>query len=68
MKAVLTCFQMVSDLKVNFWKSCRIGVIVRESFLELAAGFPHYRIWQPMIETLRRRLKEWGSRFLSFRG
>jgi hypothetical protein len=39
LKAVLTGFEMVYGLKVNFWKSSSLGVNVSNDFLRLAAAF-----------------------------
>jgi hypothetical protein len=43
-KAVLRGFEMSSGLKVNFWKSCIMGVNVSNDFLELASGFLNCRV------------------------
>lgn len=39
LKAVLRGFEMVSGLKVNFFKSCFIGVNVSKEFMEMACNF-----------------------------
>jgi hypothetical protein len=44
MKAVLRGFEMASGLKVNFWKSCIMGVNVPLDFLTLASDFLNCRI------------------------
>ncbi|MCI12496.1 LINE-1 reverse transcriptase like [Trifolium medium] len=44
LKAVLRGFEMVSGLKVNFWKSYVMGINVSEEFLSLASGFLNCRI------------------------
>jgi hypothetical protein len=36
LKAILRAFEMVSGLKVNFWKSCVMGVNVSNDFIRLA--------------------------------
>jgi hypothetical protein len=43
-KAMLRGFELVSGLKVNFWKSCLIGVNVTNYFLGMAADFLHCRV------------------------
>ncbi|KAK2426239.1 hypothetical protein P8452_40952 [Trifolium repens] len=45
-KSVLRGFEMASGLKVNFWKSCIMGVNVSNDFLNLASGFLNCRIGQ----------------------
>lgn len=44
LKSVLRSLELVSRLKVNFWKSCLMGVYVSAPFLEMTAGFLHCRI------------------------
>lgn len=44
MKTVMRSLEIVSGQKVNFWKSCLMGVIVSDSFLEMAAKFLHCKI------------------------
>lgn len=39
LKALLRRFEMTSELKVNFLKSCLIGVNVERDFMEMACGF-----------------------------
>jgi hypothetical protein len=39
LKAILCGFELSSGLKVNFWKSCLMGVNVPPSFLDLACNF-----------------------------
>jgi hypothetical protein len=39
MKALLRGFELASGLKVNFWKSCLIGVNVDDNFMEMACAF-----------------------------
>jgi hypothetical protein len=43
LKALLHGFEMASGLKVNFWKSCPIGVNVSEDFLLMATKFLNCR-------------------------
>jgi hypothetical protein len=43
-KSVLRGFEIASGLKVNFWKSCIIGVNVTDDFLRMAADFLNCRI------------------------
>ncbi|GAU47483.1 hypothetical protein TSUD_265550 [Trifolium subterraneum] len=44
MKAMLRGFEMASGLKVNFWKSCVIGVNISDEFLGMASMFLNCRI------------------------
>jgi hypothetical protein len=44
LKAILRSFEMVSGLKVNFWKSSLLGVNVSNDFLRLAAAFLNSRV------------------------
>jgi hypothetical protein len=44
LKAILRGFEMVSGLKVNFWKSSLMGVNVSQQFLRLASVFLNCRI------------------------
>jgi hypothetical protein len=39
LKAILRGFELASGLKVNFWKSCLIGVNVSNEFMESACNF-----------------------------
>jgi hypothetical protein len=39
LKAIIRGFEMASGLKVNFWKSCLVGVNVSNDFLTLASDF-----------------------------
>lgn len=43
LKALLRCFEMMSGLKVNFAKSCLIGVNVEREFMEAACNFMNCR-------------------------
>jgi hypothetical protein len=44
LKATLRGFELASGLKVNFWKSCIIGVNVSEEFLGMASQFLNCRL------------------------
>jgi hypothetical protein len=44
LKAILRGFEMASGLKVNFWKSCLVGVNVSNEFLIMASNFLNCRI------------------------
>jgi hypothetical protein len=44
LKAILRGFGMASGLKVNFWKSCLIGINVPNEFLLMASDFLNCRI------------------------
>ncbi|MCI35130.1 RNA-directed DNA polymerase (Reverse transcriptase), partial [Trifolium medium] len=39
MKAILRGFELTSGLKVNFWKSCLMGVNVGDNFMDTACTF-----------------------------
>jgi hypothetical protein len=44
MKAILRGFARASSLKVNFWKSCLVGVNVSNEFMDMASRFLNCRI------------------------
>jgi hypothetical protein len=44
LKAVLRGFELASGLKVNFWKSCIVGINVSNEFLIMASNFLNCRI------------------------
>jgi hypothetical protein len=44
LKAVLRGFELASGLKVNFWKSCLVGVNVPGDFLHMATDFLNCRM------------------------
>jgi hypothetical protein len=88
-KAALRGFELVSGLKVNFFKSCIIGVNVSDEFLTMASDFLNCRIgrtpfkylglpvgansrkldtWEPMLNTIRGRLGNWGNKHVSLGG
>lgn len=89
MKSILRGFEMVSGLKINFFKSSLIGVNVREDFMEMACNFLNcsrgsvpfnylglpvgangrsMSTWEPLVETLSRRLNSSGYKYISFGG
>jgi hypothetical protein len=39
LKAILRGFELVSGIKINFWKSCLLGVNVSDEFLERGCSF-----------------------------
>ncbi|KAK2414852.1 hypothetical protein QL285_037392 [Trifolium repens] len=43
LKSILRGFHMVSGLKVNFWKSCLMGVNTQADFVDLACSFLNCR-------------------------
>lgn len=48
---------------------CRIGTLpFKYRRLPVGASFKRLSTWQPMISTLRWRLKGWGNRYVSFGG
>jgi hypothetical protein len=89
LKAILRGFELTSGLKVNFWKSCLMGVNVPPLFMDMACNFlkckhgvvpfmylglpvganPRRKAtWEPLIDHLRKRLRSWGNRYVSFGG
>jgi hypothetical protein len=44
LKAILRAFEMVPGLKVNFWKSCVMGVNVSNDFIRLASSFLNSKV------------------------
>lgn len=89
LKALLRGFEMVSGLKVNFYKSCLIGVNVGREFMEMACNFMNCRegslpfkylglpmganpkkmgTWEPLIESLKKKLNSWGNKYVSLGG
>jgi hypothetical protein len=89
LKAMLRGFEMASGLKVNFFKSCLVGVNLSDDFLGMASNFLNCRIgrtpfkylglmvggnprslatWEPMLNTIRGRLGNWGNRYVSLGG
>jgi hypothetical protein len=44
LKAILRGFEMASGLKVNFFKSCIVGVNISNDFLGMASNFLNCRI------------------------
>jgi hypothetical protein len=66
MKAILRGFELASGLKVNFWKSCLVGVNVSNNFMEMASRFLNCRIGRTPFKYLGlpvganpRRLATW---------
>ncbi|KAK2354801.1 hypothetical protein QL285_092274 [Trifolium repens] len=66
MKAILRGFERASGLKVNFWKSCLVGVNVSGDFLAMASRFLNCRIGRTPFKYLGlpvganpRRLATW---------
>ncbi|GAU42409.1 hypothetical protein TSUD_324640 [Trifolium subterraneum] len=52
LKAILRGFEMASGLKVNFWKSCLIGINVNDDFLGMATDFLNCRRGQTPFKYL----------------
>lgn len=88
-KAIFKGFELVSGLKVNFFKSNIYGVNVDESFMETSSHFLSCCIdilpfkflgihvdsnprrcsfWNPVLDTLRKKLSSWKARVLSIGG
>jgi hypothetical protein len=66
MKAILRGFELASGLKVNFWKSCLMGVNVPEEFMSMASRFLNCRLGRTPFKYLGlpvganpRRLATW---------
>jgi hypothetical protein len=84
LKAVLRGFEMASDLKINFCKSCLLGVNVGYEFLLMASDFLHCRIGHLpftylglpvganprhcMLDAFKSRLGSWGNKYISLGG
>jgi hypothetical protein len=89
LKAILRGFEMVSGLKVNFWKSNILGVNVSTNFMRLASVFLNCRVgsipfkylglpvganirrestWEPLLNSLRKRLGGSVNRHVSLGG
>jgi hypothetical protein len=74
LKAILRGFELASGLKVNFWKSCLLGINVSGNFLELACNFLNCRRGQIPFKYLGlpvganpRRLSTWEPMVASIR-
>jgi hypothetical protein len=88
-KAILRGFEIISGLKVNFWKSNLMRVNVSNEFIRVASGFLNCRVgsipfkylglpvganprrastWEPLLDSLRKRLGAWGNRYVSLGG
>jgi hypothetical protein len=89
LKAILRGFELVSGLKVHFWKSNLMGVNVSDHFLRVASAFLNCRIdsipfkylglpvgasprrastWDPLINSLKKRLGSWNNKYVSLGG
>jgi hypothetical protein len=89
LKAILRGFQLVSGLKVNFWKSNLMSVNVSDDFMRVAFVFLNCRIgsipfkylglpvgasprrastWEPLLDSLKKRLGAWGNKYVSLAG
>jgi hypothetical protein len=89
LKAILRGFEMVSGLKVNYWKSSLMGLNVSQEFMSLASSFLNCKTsfvpfkylglpvganprrlftWEPLLDSLRKRLGGWGNKFVSLGG
>ncbi|MCI15852.1 RNA-directed DNA polymerase (Reverse transcriptase), partial [Trifolium medium] len=74
LKAILRGFELASGLKVNFWKSCLVGVNVSDEFMEMACtflnckkgGLPFKYIGLP-VGANPRRLSTWAPLLDSLR-
>lgn len=79
-KAILLCFEAVSGLRVNFFKSEMIGVRVNEDRLAMFAdlfgckvgslclGLASKSLWQPILERMEKKLSLWKANYLSLGG
>jgi hypothetical protein len=89
LKAILRGFEFASGLKVNFWKSCLMGINVNDNFMEMTCTFLNcmkgwvpfkylglpvganprrMATWEPMIESLWKKLNSWGNNHISLGG
>lgn len=84
LKCILRNFELASGLRVNFHKSGLMGIKVGQWHLEQAACILNCRIgvipfkflgilvgsktWEPLINSLHKRLLGWRNKFLSFGG
>nr|KYP59376.1 Putative ribonuclease H protein At1g65750 family [Cajanus cajan] len=46
LKVILRCFELISGMKINFHKSCVVGIHSGADFIDLAAIFLHYKVGQ----------------------
>lgn len=88
-KAIFRGFELVSGLKVNFFKSNLFGLNLDDSFLHAASTFLSCCIgnvafkflgipfganlkrcstWEPVVDSLKKRLHSWSRRHLSTGG
>ncbi|GJX14579.1 hypothetical protein Tco_0206337 [Tanacetum coccineum] len=58
---ILTCFHLVSGLKVNFNKSKLFG-------LPIGANMSRLSNWSPLVERFQKRLSNWKSKSLFYGG
>ncbi|MCH84208.1 RNA-directed DNA polymerase (Reverse transcriptase), partial [Trifolium medium] len=89
LKAILRGFEMVSGLKVNFAKSCLLGVNIYLSFMRSTSIFLNCGLetvpfrylglsvganprslstWEPMHDSLKKRLSTLGNKYVSLGG
>jgi hypothetical protein len=75
LKTILRGFEMASGLKVNFWKSCLVGVNVPEEFLYIATGLLNCRRGHMPIKYLGlpvganpRKMSTWEPMLAAIRG
>jgi hypothetical protein len=75
LKTILRGFEMASGLKVNFWKSCIVGVNVPEEFLDIATGLLNCRRGHMPIKYLGlpvganpRKMSTWEPMLAAIRG
>jgi hypothetical protein len=74
LKAILRGFELASGLKVNFWKSCLMGINVSDNFMEMACNFlnciqgsfPFKYLGLP-VGANPRRLSTWDPLVISLR-
>nr|KYP59873.1 Putative ribonuclease H protein At1g65750 family [Cajanus cajan] len=52
LKAILRCFELVSGMKINFHKSCVVGIHSRADFTNLATTFLHCKVGQLQFKHL----------------
>jgi exonuclease III len=68
LKAILRGFELASGMKVNFWKSCLIGINVENSFMEMACiflncirGFLPFKYLGLPVGASARRVSTWET-------
>jgi hypothetical protein len=67
MKAILRGFELASGLKVNFWKSCLVGVNVPEEFMSMASRFLNCRLGRTPFKYLGLPVGSNPRRFATWR-